>query len=121
MTRPTPTRWSLAFYDAQGADISRGWSVDTITDAVRRVLLRFERHPEIQYATLSIKDRPFALVAVAGRYKATVTAMATDDRAISDKERKALAFIENYLRSGVRVHLRGDVPLWRLQRPVVDQ
>lgn len=109
--------WTLSFYDARGESTSRGMSVDTLTDAVRRVLLRFERHEEIRYATVAMHGRPFALVAVASSFKATCTAIAVDERALSDKERRALGHIENMLRSGVRVHLRGTFPQWHLHRP----
>ena len=59
-----------------------------------------------------------ALIAVAGSFKATVTALAADERAMSAKERRAVGHIENMLRSGVRVHLRGSIPQWHLYRKV---
>lgn len=117
----TPARWTLAFFDAKGADISRGWTGVSLTDTTRRALLRFECNPDARYATVALNGQPFALIAVAGPYKATVTAMAQDDRQMTDKQRRAVGHIENMLRSGVRVHLRGSVPLWRLHRPRPDR
>ena len=111
-------RWSIAFFDAKGADASRGWTSDWLTDAVRRALLRFEHNEQIRYATVAVGGRPFALIAVAGSFKATVTALAADERAMSAKERRAVGHIENMLRSGVRVHLRGSIPQWHLYRKV---
>lgn len=112
------TRWSLRFYDAKGQDISRGWTGVGLTDTVRRALLRFEHDEDIRYATLANNGHVFALIGVAGSYKASVTSIAIDERTLSDRETKALGHVENMLRSGVRVHLRGSIPLWRLHRPV---
>lgn len=112
----TPARWTLAFFDAKGNDTSRGWTGVSLTDTARRAFLRFECNPEVRYATLALNGHPFALIAVAQPFMATVTAIAVDERQMTDKERRAIGHIENMLRSGVRVHLRGNVPLWRLHR-----
>ena len=111
------SRWTLAFYDAKGQDVSRGWTGVSLTDTVRRALLRFEHQPQIRYATLGYNGpHPFALIAVGQPFTASVTAIAIDDRQMSEKERRAIAHVENMLRGGVRVHLRGNVPVWRLHR-----
>ena len=112
-----PARWTLAFYDAKGESASRGWTGVSLTDTTRRALLRFESNPNIRYATLAVAGRPFALIAVTGDFKASITAIAIDEKVMTERERRAVGHIENMLRSRVRVHLRGDIPLWRLDRP----
>lgn len=111
-----PTRWTLAFYDAKGADTSRGWTGVSLTDTVRRAFLRFERNDSVRYATLALNGHPFALIAVGEPFTASVTAIGVDERQMTDKERRAIGHVTNMLRAGTRVHLRGDVPLWRLHR-----